>query len=182
MHPKWQSNTSILQFRLILDCLEVCTNKITWSIVVASSVQVAPERILLVGANPQSPKIIPALRDGCAFCENAWTPKSKKGAGVSIWTAAPAPDFLQTLFLLAHVAGVGTVHDLSGRFIDEINGDVLYLGAVENIVHSAVHIERQHGEGLRQIQFRGSRGNFEFGKVRVIYATVTGVSVLGSFL
>ena len=37
----------------------------------ASSVQVAPERILLVGANPQSPKIIPALRDGCAFCENA---------------------------------------------------------------------------------------------------------------
>ena len=39
--------------------------------IVASSVQVAPERILLVGANPQSPKIIPALRDGCAFCENA---------------------------------------------------------------------------------------------------------------
>ena len=59
MHPKWQSNTSILQFRLILDCLEICTNKITWSIVVASSVQVAPERILFVGANPQSPKIIP---------------------------------------------------------------------------------------------------------------------------
>lgn len=110
-------------------------------------------------------------------------PQNRKRAQESAFeTLLLAPDFLQTLFLLAHVAGVGTVHDLSGRFIDEINGDVLYLGAVENIVHSAVHIERQHGEGLRQIQFRGSRGNFEFGKVRVIYATVTGVSVLGSFL
>ena len=73
----------------------------------------------------------------------------------------------QTLFLLAHVAGVGTVNDLSGGFIDEVNGDVLYLGAIENIVHSAVHIERQHGEGLCQIQFRGSRGHFELGEVRV---------------
>ena len=41
--------------------------------------------------------------------------------------------------LLAHVAGVGTVNDLSGGFIDEVNGDVLYLGAIENIVHSTVH-------------------------------------------
>ena len=86
------------------------------------------------------------------------------------------------MFLLAHVAGVGTVHDLPSCLIDEVNSDVLHLGAIENIVHPAVHVERQHREGLRQIQFRGSRGNFEFGKVRVFYATVTGVSVLGSFL
>ena len=44
---------------------------IKFGTIVASSVQVAPERILLVGENPQAPRIIPALRDGCAFCENA---------------------------------------------------------------------------------------------------------------
>ena len=91
----------------------------------------------------------------------------KKGAGVSTRNAAPAPGMFQTLFLLAHVAGVGTVNDLSGRFIDEVNSDVLYLGAVENIIHSAVHIKSQHRERLRQIQFGRSRGHFELGKVSI---------------
>ena len=44
------------------------------------------------------------------------------------------------MFLLANVAGVGTVNDLPGRFVDEVNSDVLHLGVIENIVHSAVQI------------------------------------------
>ena len=58
---------------------------------------------------------------------------------------------LPVFLLLAHVAGVGTVDNLSGRLIDEVNSDVLYLGAIENIVHSTVHVECQNGEGLCQI-------------------------------
>ena len=46
---------------------------------------------------------------------------------------------LPVIPLLAHVAGVDTVNDLPGCFVDEVNSDVLYLGAIENIVHSTVH-------------------------------------------